>query len=68
MAAEVGRDGEGVVNTEEREDETDNDEILVIEAIVQMRPVRDIHFARQEEPRLIPISLPRVRWLERAEP
>ena len=47
--------GEGVVI---------EDAELQIEVVVKMWPVGEVHFARQEQ-RMIPISLPRVKWLER---
>lgn len=50
------RNGEGVVT---------EDAPIVIEVIVKMRPVGDVHFARQEQ-KMVPISLPRVKWLERS--
>jgi hypothetical protein len=49
--------GEGVVI---------EDAELKIESVIKMRPANDVHFARQEI-RWVPISLPRVKWLERAE-
>lgn len=57
MEDEERDNGEGVVIEEAP---------LVIEAITQMRPVGEVHFARQGQ-RLVAISLPRVKWLERVE-
>lgn len=57
MENEERDDGEGVVI---------EDALIEIEAVVRMYPVGDIHFTRQEQ-KMIPISLPRVKWLERAE-
>lgn len=57
MEDEERDDGVGVVIAEAQ---------LEIEAISRLRPATDVHFARQEL-RWVEISLPRVKWLERAE-
>jgi hypothetical protein len=67
VETEVGKDGEGVVTEQQvQEPQEDDVEPIVIEAITLVRVAKDIHFTRQEQ-KMVSISLPRVRWLERAE-